>query len=164
MTSTHTTGLPPLTHAQRDVVLADARHLLVGAGAGSGKTSTIVQKLCYLLGGVVRDIDGATYSHPSPLALSDIAAITFTNEAAADLKRKLRSALAASGLRHLATDVDAARIGTIHGFCGDLLRDHALRAGLPPSLHVLHEGEATALASECARLAVQHAVQHAVQQ
>ncbi len=159
MAGTHATGLPPLTPAQRDVVLADARHLLVGAGAGSGKTSTVVQKLCYLLGGVVRDIDGASYSHPLPLALGDIAAITFTNEAAADLKRKLRSALAASGLRHLATDVDAARIGTIHGFCGDLLREHALRAGLPPTLKVLLEGEATALAAECARLAVQHAVQ-----
>ena len=147
-----------LTPAQRDVVLAHDARLLVGAGAGSGKTSTVVQKLCYLLGGRVTDEEGTSYVHPTPFALDQIAAITFTNEAAADLKRKLRGALTASGLRHLATEVDAARIGTIHGFCGDLLREFALRAGLPPSLTVLEEGEANALAGECARLAVQRAV------
>jgi len=153
------TGAPkPLTRAQRDVVLADDPRLLVGAGAGSGKTSTVVQKLCYLLGGRVSDDDGVAHLHPAPLTLDQIAAITFTNEAAADLKRKLRSALTSAGLRHLATEVDAARIGTIHGFCGDLLREFALRAGLPPSLTVLEEGEAGALSTESARLSVQRAV------
>ncbi len=151
------TGLKPLTIAQRDVVLADDMRLLVGAGAGSGKTSTVVQKLCYLLGGRVSDVTGAQHEQATPLALSDIAAITFTNEAAADLKRKLRAALVASGLRHLAPDVDTARIGTIHGFCGDLLREFALRAGLPPSLLVLADGEAAALAYECAQRAVHRA-------
>ncbi len=156
-TSTTGGGLKALTIAQRDVVLADDVRLLVGAGAGSGKTSTVVQKLCYLLGGRVSDVTGAEYEHSAPLELSDIAAITFTNEAAADLKRKLRAALVASGLRHLAPDVDTARIGTIHGFCGDLLREFALRAGLPPSLVVLSDGDAASLAYECAQRAVHHA-------
>ncbi len=157
--TTRHVGLPPLTLAQREVALATDARLLVGAGAGSGKTSTVVQTLCYLLGGIITDVEGNRYTHPSPLQLSDIAAITFTNEAAADLKRKLRSALIACGLREMATDVDAARIGTIHGFCGDLLREFALRAGLPPALSVLADGETTALAYECASRAVQHAAQ-----
>ena len=118
------TGLTALTDAQRRVVLANETHVLVGAGAGSGKTSTVVQKLCYLLGGSVVDVHGETYKHPAPITLSDIAAITFTNESAADLKRKLRAALVATGLRPLAMDVDAARIGTIHGFCGEIGRAH----------------------------------------
>ncbi len=151
-------GLQPLTRAQREVVLADDARLLVGAGAGSGKTSTVVQKLCYLLGGRVRDDEGNEYVHPAPLTLADIAAITFTTAAAADLKRKLRAALVATGLRTLASDVDAARIGTIHGFCADLLREYALRAGLAPSLTVLSEGEIGALSAQCARDAVQRAV------
>lgn len=82
-----------LTPAQRDIVLAHDARLLVGAGAGSGKTSTVVQKLSYLLGGRVTDEEGTSYVHPMPLALDQIAAITFTNEAAADLKRKLRDAI-----------------------------------------------------------------------
>jgi ATP-dependent helicase/nuclease subunit A len=149
--------LPRLTNAQRAVVLASHAHLLVGAGAGSGKTSTVVQKLCYLLGGAVMDADGATYLHPAPISISEVAAITFTNEAAADLKRKLRTALVMTGLHEIAMDVDAARIGTIHSFCGDLLRDFALRAGLPPLLDVLTDGESGALAETCAQLAVQRA-------
>ena len=156
------TALTALTDAQRRVVLANETHVLVGAGAGSGKTSTVVQKLCYLLGGSVVDVHGETYKHPAPITLSDIAAITFTNESAADLKRKLRAALVATGLRPLAMDVDAARIGTIHGFCGDLLREFALRAGLPPMLTVLAEGDAAALTAACAQLAVQRAAQDGV--
>ncbi len=148
-----------LTHAQRDVVLAEELRLLVGAGAGSGKTSTVVQKLCYLLGAPVHDVDGHVYVHPSPLTLPDIAAITFTNASAADLKRKLRAALSRSGLRQLASDVDSARIGTIHGFCGDLLREFALRAGLPPMLRVLSEGESAVIAQDCAIAAVQDAAE-----
>ena len=153
-------ALPPLTIAQRNVVLSDDLRLLVGAGAGSGKTSTVVQKLCYLLGGRVRDVDDVEYVHPSPISLHDIAAITFTNEAAADLKRKLRRALAACGLRHLAIDVDAARIGTIHGFCSDLLGEFALRAGMPASLRVLSEGESAVLSHDCAREAMQWAAEN----
>jgi ATP-dependent helicase/nuclease subunit A len=150
-------SLPRLTNAQRAVVLASNTHLLVGAGAGSGKTSTVVQKLCYLLGGTVLDAAGATYVHPAPISITEVAAITFTNEAAADLKRKLRAALVATGLRDVAMDVDSARIGTIHGFCGDLLRDFALRAGLPPLLNVLADGESRALSEACAQLVVQRA-------
>ncbi len=151
-------GLPRLTSAQQRVVLSTDQRLLVGAGAGSGKTSTIVQKLCYLLGGTVTDANGVPFQHPSPIRLSDIAAITYTNEAAADLKRKLRAALIACGLRALASDIDGARIGTIHGFCGDLLQEFALRGGLPPALSILSEGEAGALSQECARLAVRDVI------
>ncbi len=142
--------MPRLTASQRSVVLAGETHLLVGAGAGSGKTSTVVQTICYLLGAPVVDEDGVEHRTSSALQLSEIAAVTFTNQAAADLKRKLRHALKASSLGRIAADVDTARIGTIHAFCGDLLREFALRAGLAPSTAVLAEGDARTLAFECA--------------
>ncbi|HEY5218391.1 MAG TPA: UvrD-helicase domain-containing protein, partial [Gemmatimonadaceae bacterium] len=83
---------------------------------------------------------------------------TFTNQAAADLKRKLRSALRTGGRRDLASEVDSARIGTIHGFCGDMLRDFALRAGTPPARRVLEEGEAAEIAGDCALDALRDAI------
>lgn len=134
------------TPSQWDAIRATDRHLLVAAGAGTGKTSTVVGRILYLLGA---EVHGERY--PAPVALQDIGAITFTNAAAADLKRKLREELRGAGLRDAAYQVDNARIGTIHSFCGDILRESALRAGRNPGVEVLEEGEGTALAGEAVR-------------
>ncbi len=148
-----------LTEAQLAVVASTADHLLVHAGAGSGKTTTVVQALCHNLGVPVVVDEVPLAPVPAPLAFDQIAAITFTNQAAADLKRKLRGALRAGQRRDLAAEVDSARIGTIHGFCGDLLRDFALRAGTPPGRRVLEEGETTEMAVDCAHDALRRAIE-----
>jgi ATP-dependent helicase/nuclease subunit A len=131
------------TDSQWQAIRTTDRHLLVTAGAGTGKTTTVVGRILYLLGAEVR---GET--RPAPLALRDIGAITYTNAAAADLKRKLRKELRAAGLRELADEMDSARIGTIHGFCGDILREFALRGGWSPSIRVLEETDGVALMAE----------------
>ena len=95
----------------------------------------------------------------SPVDLQDIGAITFTNAAAADLKRKLREALREAGLGDIAYQVDNARIGTIHGFCGDILRESALRSGRNPGMQVLEEGESGSLAAEAVRDALIEALE-----
>ena len=79
-----------------------------------------------------------------PVTLQDISAITYTNAAAADLKRKLREELRNAGRRDEAYEIDSARIGTIHEFCGAILREFALRSGRNPGARVLEEGEASA--------------------
>ena len=122
------------------------RHVLVAAGAGTGKTTTVVGRILCLLGAEVHGERRET-----PIGLREVGAITYTNAAAADLKRKLRAALRESGLRSVAHEVDHARIGTIHSFCGDILREFALRAGRDPGLRVLEEGEAGAVADEMVR-------------
>jgi ATP-dependent helicase/nuclease subunit A len=148
-----------LTEAQLAVVASTADRLLVHAGAGSGKTTTVVQALCHNLG-VPVVLDGvAIPGVERPLTFDQVAAITFTNQAAADLKRKLRGALRAGGRPDLAAEVDSARIGTIHGFCGDLLREFALRAGTPPGRRVLEEGESAALVDDCARDVLRGAIE-----
>lgn len=147
------------TAAQMRVILANDGHLLVGAGAGSGKTSTVVQKLCYLLGAPITDSNGVEHRCATPIGLHQIAAITYTNQAAADLKRKLRAGLRVSGLRQEATDVDTARIGTIHGFCGDILRDFSLRAGMAPSQRILGDGESASVMADAARAALHSAAE-----
>ena len=142
------------TPDQRDVILTIDRHVLVAAGAGSGKTSTVIRRLLYLLG---VPVDGQTI--PTPVPLDRLSAITFTLAAAAELKRKLRTGLLEAGQPRMAHRVDTARIGTIHAFCGDVLREFALRRGVSPSVGVLEEGAARALAEEAARDALVEAVE-----
>ncbi len=134
------------TRSQQIAIHATASHVLVAAGAGTGKTSTVVGRILYLLGA---EVGGART--PSPVALQQIGAITYTNAAAADLKRKLREELRDAGLGDIAYQVDNARIGTIHGFCGDILRESALRSGRNPGVQVLEEGEGGSLAAEAVR-------------
>lgn len=140
------TGFHSLTPHQRDVVWSADRHVLVNAGAGSGKTGTVVQRLLYLLG---VEVEGRTI--PTPVSLDRIAAITFTNAAAADLKRRIGAALRVHERFEDAVAVDTARIGTIHGFAGDILREFALRRGGGASLEVLEEGDSESLIDDAVR-------------
>src|SRR5438270_541545 len=87
-TNTPFSNDPPLTDAQRRAIISDT-HTLMAAGAGSGKTTTLVDKILYALGA-----DRVPGHKPARACeLSEIAAITFTNAAAADLKVKLRKRL-----------------------------------------------------------------------
>ncbi len=102
------------------------RTLFVDAGAGSGKTSQLVERIANLvLGGV--DIE-------------HIAAITFTEAAAAELQARIRARLqreptAASAVAAL----DRAAISTLHAFAYRLLGEFAVDANLPPRVRVLDE-------------------------
>jgi ATP-dependent helicase/nuclease subunit A len=106
----------------------------------------VVARVLYLLG---VEVEGRQTD--KPLELRQIAAITFTNKAAADLKLKLRKALRDAGRRDEAYGVDTARIGTIHAFCGDVLREFGLRRGRNPNPRVLEEGEGLELVGEVVR-------------
>ena len=97
--------------------------LLVEAAAGSGKTTL-------LLGRIV------TLVRAGRARLSEIAAITFTEKAAAELKVRLRAALWREGLHQALLDLESARIGTIHAFAGTLLRERPVEAGVDPGFAV----------------------------
>ena len=129
-------------------------HTLLEANAGTGKTTTVVWKVLWHLGlaNLVRE-DG-TPLPPCPderrLTLDRIAAITFTEKAAYDLKRKLRREIARAA-PHLLWEIDRAALGTIHSFSGELLREHALRFGIDPGFGVLDERESRLELEEIAR-------------
>lgn len=151
--------MKPPTASQWRAIEPIEPHLLVSAGAGTGKTTTVVAKILYLLGAEIPAQDGPPRRRPGPpLQLRDIAAITYTNRAAADLKAKLRSELREAGLREAAYEVDRSRIGTIHSFCAEVLREFALRGGYAPPHTVLDEGEAQAVLGEAVRETVVDAV------
>ena len=119
------------TPEQRAAVADRDGSSLLAAGAGSGKTAVMVERFVE----AVR-LDG--------VAVGAILALTFTEKAAAELRERIRRRFTELGEDEHARAVDAAWIGTIHGFCARVLRAHPLAAGLDPRFAVLDEGAAPA--------------------
>lgn len=138
---------------QWDAVVAVDRHILVSAGAGTGKTRTVVGRILFLLGVDLEPPEGAPEKTVGRMqcGIKDIGAITFTNAAAADLKRKLRRALLSMSRTAEAYEIELARIGTIHSFCLDLLREFALQAGANPRDEVVDEPVLESIRSQVTR-------------
>ena len=135
------------TREQVAAITSEKDTLLV-ANAGTGKTSTVVGKVLWQLG--LDSVGGTESGEPippcaDPCELSEIAAITFTEKGAADLKSKLRQAIEDSARAdELRWQIDRAYIGTIHGFCRALLCENALRFGIEPTFRMLGQAESVA--------------------
>jgi ATP-dependent helicase/nuclease subunit A len=112
----------------------ERRHgdLLLDAGAGSGKTSVLVERFV----AAVRE-DG--------IDVSAILTITFTEKAAAELRDRIRSRLRELGEAEAARATEGAFISTIDGFCARVLRANALAAGIDPRFTVLDRGDSEPL-------------------
>jgi ATP-dependent helicase/nuclease subunit A len=116
-----------LTAEQEHAVGRRTEPLLLAAGAGSGKTSVLVER-------VVRAVreDG--------IAPARILAITFTERAAGELRERVCARLLQLGETAAARATDGAFVGTFHGFCARILRAHARDAGLAEDHEILDEG------------------------
>ncbi len=149
--------LPDALDRQRAISTFD-RNLIVTAGAGTGKTTLLVDRLAHLL-----------LRNPDPLQITEIAALTFTNKAANEMKQRLREHLQGYlemelqiepgdetkektrreveellrsyqlsksemdvRLRDALHNLERADIGTIHSFAATLLRLYPLEAGVDP--------------------------------
>jgi ATP-dependent helicase/nuclease subunit A len=115
--------------ARRRIVDDLEAELAVDAAAGSGKTTVLVQRVV----SIVRS---------RQVPMRSVAAITFTEAAAAELRTRLRLALTQAALEEpdLASavhEVDEAAVSTIHAFARRILVEHWLAAGLPPRVDVL---------------------------
>ena len=131
-----------LTRDQRTSALERGRNVIVTAGAGSGKTRTLVARYASLLA------DG--------LSPRKVVAITFSKKAAREMRSRLREALDLLTLQtqspdergrwiDLSNQMDSARISTIHSLCTEILRSHPAEAGIDPRFEVLDEGLAKTL-------------------
>ncbi|MNO42698.1 ATP-dependent helicase/nuclease subunit A [compost metagenome] len=119
---------------------------LVEAGAGSGKTTSLVGRMIALL-------------ESGRVTVEQIAAITFTRKAADELKSRFRLELElrirnaaepqSSLLRQALKEIDRSFMGTIHSFCGRLLRERPIEAKLDPTFRELEEEEAAMLRDQC---------------
>jgi ATP-dependent helicase/nuclease subunit A len=121
------------------------RNVVVVAGAGTGKTTILVNRMLNLL-----------MREPDPLAITEIVALTFTNKAATEMKQRLRAQLlrvteqsddtsaVLCARYHLSAEqvderarvafeqMEKAQIGTLHSFAAHLLRLHPLESGIDP--------------------------------
>ena len=120
--------LSTLMPQQRQIVTTLDRPLFVSAGAGSGKTFTLTRRILWAL---------SPESGPFLTGLDQVLAITFTTDAAAEIRERVRAALIAEGMAREALAVDDAWISTIHGMCSRILRAHALELGIDPEFSVL---------------------------
>jgi ATP-dependent helicase/nuclease subunit A len=130
-------GEPRMTTVNPEQLAAiDAPGLVfVSAGAGTGKTTVLVER--YVRAVCERGID-----------VDSILVITYTERAAGELWGRIRARLLELGRQDLALELDRARISTIHGFCNRLLRAYPFAAGLDPRFRVLDESQARVLQSE----------------
>lgn len=124
------TGTPLADAAARQRIVDDLDcELAVDAAAGSGKTTVLVERVVSLV-------------RSRRVPMRAVAAITFTEAAAAELRTRLRVALTEAGrgdpdLAGAVHEVDEAAVSTIHAFARRILVEHWLSAGLPPRVDVL---------------------------
>lgn len=139
----------PADHAVRELAAtAIDRSIFLDAGAGCGKTQALTDRYLNLL--------------EAGLAVREIVAVTFTNKAARDMKARLRERCEeraraaedpakATQWRKRARELESAPISTIHSFCTNLLRRHAMRAELDPQFALMDEIEQRLLLTEAVR-------------
>lgn len=137
---------------QLPAVLARGSDIAVTAGAGAGKTRTLVARYLALLA------EGAP--------LHSVVVITFTRKAAREMRNRIREAVrryletpdlsaAERGYwQELATGLDAARIGTIHSLCAEILRHHPAEAAIDPRFELLDEGQQALLQRQAVEAAL----------
>ena len=118
--------------------------LFVEAAAGTGKTTELVARLVALLRG----------GHAT---LDRVVAVTFTEKAAGEMKLRIRAEIERARVdatmsrderarfEHALSQLELARIGTIHGFCSDLLHERPVEAGIDPLFEVADEDAQDAL-------------------
>ena len=126
------------TSAQLDAITSHGRDLLVSAGAGSGKTAVLTER-------IIRRLTDEN----SPAQITRMLIVTFTKAAAGELKERISKAVSEAlaqnpNNRRLArqlTSLDRASICTIHSFCLDVLKQAGSDAGLPASFRIADDVE-----------------------
>jgi ATP-dependent helicase/nuclease subunit A len=109
--------------------------VFVSAGAGTGKTSVLVERF-------VRAVC------EQGLDVESVLVITYTRKAAGELRARIRAALHGRGRHDLARRLDGAWISTIHGFCSRLLRTHPFAVGIDPRFRELDEEHGAVIRGE----------------
>lgn len=129
------------TPAQAEAIHTRGSAVLVSAAAGSGKTRVLTERLMAYL------------TDDDPVDIDRFLIITFTKAAAGELRSRIlegiseRSAAQPENrdLRRQMALCSRAQIGTIHSFCGNLLREHCAALALPPDFRIADENQAVSL-------------------
>jgi ATP-dependent exoDNAse (exonuclease V) beta subunit len=129
--------------SEEQVAAIDAPGVVfVSAGAGTGKTTVLVERFVKAVCERGLDVDS-------------LLVITYTERAAGELRSRIRARLGELGRDDLARALDGAWISTIHGFCLRLLKSHPFAAGIDPRFRVLDESQSRVLQSEAFEAALE---------
>lgn len=126
------------TDKQLDAINARNTSVIVSAAAGSGKTAVLVERLLRILS----DTENKTPA-------DRLIVVTFTNDAAAQMKQRLSEAISAKleenpgdmWLSYQQTLIPAAKISTIHSFCFDMIRENVQTLGVSAGFRILDDTE-----------------------
>lgn len=131
---------PP--NPQQRAAIAARGSTFVSAGAGTGKTTVLVERFAQAV--VSEGLD-----------VGSLLVITYTDRAAGELRARIRARLLELERPNLARDLDGAWISTIHGFCRRLLTAYPLAAGIDPRFRVLDEAQARVIQGEAFNAALE---------
>ena len=120
--------LDGLNEQQKKAVTSEASHILVVAGAGSGKTKVLVSRLAWLM-------------EEKRISPNNIIAVTFTNKAANEMKERVEK-LTGINTRWM-------WIGTFHSLCCRLLRIESESFGLPHNFIIYDDADSRSLIKRC---------------
>ncbi len=130
------------TKDQQKVIDLHHRNILVSAAAGSGKTAVLVERIIRMVCDEVNPVD-----------IDRLLIVTFTNAAAAEMRERISSGIAAmqesfpesEHIERQAALLHNAQITTIDSFCLYLIKNHFHEIGLDPAFRVADEGESKLL-------------------
>ena len=136
------------TAEQKAAIDLRGASLVVSAAAGSGKTSVLVARLITLLSDTENKVPA-----------EQLVVVTFTNDAAAEMRRRLTKELTKAvrehpeneWLRQQQTMLQSAKISTIHSFCYALMREHFQALDIPAGFRTLEDSEENVLRAEAAK-------------
>ena len=112
----HSVILDGLNARQSDAVTSNSPHVLVLAGAGSGKTKVLVHRVAW-------------YLETGQALPSSVLAVTFTNKAATEMRHRIRNLTD--------SDTDSMWVGTFHNIAHRILRHHWKEAGLKQRFQII---------------------------
>ncbi len=136
------------TTEQQRVIDVRNKDILVSAGAGSGKTAVLVERIMGMLSDPERSVD-----------VDRILVLTFTRAAAAQMKQRLLEKIQEylkdhpndSKMQMQETLLHNAQITTIDSFCLYLVKNHFHRVGIDPAFRLMESGEETLLSADVLR-------------
>lgn len=149
-----------LTDNQRLAVFNRGGNLLISAAAGSGKTKVLVERLMSYI------------TDPNdPANIDDFLIVTFTKAAAAELRGKIATAISEriammpdnGHLHQQMRRLYLAKISTVHGFCGDILKENAYRLDISGDFRVAEQAETDELQQEAVMSVLERAYENAWQ-
>lgn len=120
---------------QRKAIESIDRNLAVNAGAGTGKTKVLTERYLHILehGDLIENQE-----------VESIVAITFTKKATEEMIERIRKLIRnnfskGDKWKRYYRDMEKANISTIHSFCGNILRENPVEAGIDPMFEVMEE-------------------------